>query len=1184
MASSDVDGDEYSHPTNSAVLDRQAASSDQAMDCEPSAEAEALFDSSTSLQMGPEDAHSTSLPNQSAYLWPEYTPWSSPSTNPQNSLSSSQFCATNYPSSNTTGIIDLLDTPTDPKSQRLLDLTTESINIPSDDEDVDRASIPSLSRDRPHPVVKQEPLETDQFLFARTNCLDANTNTGGELAQDCQQVLEEFMANVQRQSEHVDMGNFMFLGDEGVELMPEMFSESRAACNIKQEADAVSDHADLGEAAMNRPQLLENMAENAELLNEQDSLLFFPESHSPAPEMQFFDQSMAAYQPANTVEHNPNQFHEPTPQPSDHRPRQGPGRRREKDDSTRTKVRKDKVRKPGANAGKKAKGGRRPQVRKMFEIESLMPYDLPQQVQNNLREPSPPRFTSTNKTEALKQLIASIPEPQRELHRQDKNDLLTATKKFKGHGAMRPDGEGKWRLRGLKTTLHHYQVMGCARMRESEEKGPFGGILADDMGLGKTVMALANIINGSPNGPEDSPRATLIVAPASLTSQWFSEVVKHVDMKRPPGQRVMVYRSAQSAYSSHAEFFLGLHDIVITSYNELNKSMPNNKPPKDLVTSRAKEEWFEEYFKTHRGALHRVKWLRIVLDEAHAIKNHESKTSNAAYRLNAKYRWALSGTPVQNSLTEFFAYFRFLRVRGTGDFKLFKKNYCKRGSEKALERLRVRLEGFVIRRTHKDILFGRPIIQLPPIENRTVELEFSLVEKEIYDIVHMRFKTRVEKWKKTMAGSQVPISYSAIYVLLLRLRQLTAHILLIEKTLNDLLEAEDLDRLWNLVGREQSQLGDGDRKLLHGLEMILKVRKEANNQRNSQGAPLDTGLPELQSHKQRDSALSRRFHEYHAAMLHDNLLEMANQLSLCQLCRNPPKNPRITSCCHVYCLDCIEVLTNEASAAGSDKATCAECSVQFDKTEELTIAGDVPVEVEQSQQSQQAEADEQESCPRCGSSHSSSDKSFDWYRYRPVPRSTKMAAVVKQMEEWFATKDEKGNENKVLVFSQFKGVLKAFSSICNENGWKHEVFHGEMSMEARSRAVETFSSDKSCKALLAGMKCGGVGLNLTAANKVILIDLWWNVAAETQAFCRVFRIGQERPCEVVRFAIKSTIDIQILRMQERKSQEIEAGMTLDGGSVRDLLELFGSTDDSTGGKNVAGFDDDFILPNDPYAK
>lgn len=63
--------------------------------------------------------------------------------------------------------------------------------------------------------------------------------------------------------------------------------------------------------------------------------------------------------------------------------------------------------------------------------------------------------------------------------------------------------------------------------------------------------------------------------------------------------------------------------------------------------------------------------------------------------------------------------------------------------------------------------------------------------------------------------------------------------------------------------------------------------------------------------------------------------------------------------------------------------------------------------------------------------------------------------------------------------------------------------------------MKKFSEDNECFILLAGLKAGGVGLNLTAGNRVIIIDLWWNQFVETQAFCRVYRIGQEREVEVV---------------------------------------------------------------------
>jgi SNF2 family DNA or RNA helicase len=233
--------------------------------------------------------------------------------------------------------------------------------------------------------------------------------------------------------------------------------------------------------------------------------------------------------------------------------------------------------------------------------------------------------------------------------------LHEATKKFNGHAAMRPDGDSAWKLRGMKSSLRHFQVMGASRMRDLEKAdNPSGGILADDMGLGKTVMAIANIVDGRPDEGEEA-RATLIVAPSSLIAQWKSEIAKHAEDRYI--NRVMIYRSSKVPDSSEPELFLTQHDIVITSYHEVMKSMPDLTPPPDITDDAAKARWVKAHFEANKGALHRVKWHRLVLDEAHAIKNHTSKTSIACWKLRGKFRWTLSGTPVQNSLSEFFSFF-----------------------------------------------------------------------------------------------------------------------------------------------------------------------------------------------------------------------------------------------------------------------------------------------------------------------------------------------------------------------------------------------------------------------------------------------------------------------------------------------------------------------------------------------
>lgn len=99
-----------------------------------------------------------------------------------------------------------------------------------------------------------------------------------------------------------------------------------------------------------------------------------------------------------------------------------------------------------------------------------------------------------------------------------------------------------------------------------------------------------------------------------------------------------------------------------------------------------------------------------------------------------------------------------------------------------------------------------------------------------------------------------------------------------------------------------------------------------------------------------------------------------------------------------------------------------------------------------------------------------------------------------------------------------------------------------MSLTARDKAIKEFASNPKSRILLASLRCGGLGLNLTMASKVIIIDPWWNQASEQQAFCRVFRIGQQDETFMSRMCVKNTVDERLIQMQKEKQKEIDAVM------------------------------------------
>lgn len=99
-----------------------------------------------------------------------------------------------------------------------------------------------------------------------------------------------------------------------------------------------------------------------------------------------------------------------------------------------------------------------------------------------------------------------------------------------------------------------------------------------------------------------------------------------------------------------------------------------------------------------------------------------------------------------------------------------------------------------------------------------------------------------------------------------------------------------------------------------------------------------------------------------------------------------------------------------------------------------------------------------------------------------------------------------------------------------------------MSLGARDKAIKQFANDPRARILIASLRCGGLGLNLTMASKVIIIDPWWNQASEQQAFCRVFRIGQLDETFMSRLCVKNTVDERLIEMQKEKQREIDEVM------------------------------------------
>jgi len=150
--------------------------------------------------------------------------------------------------------------------------------------------------------------------------------------------------------------------------------------------------------------------------------------------------------------------------------------------------------------------------------------------------------------------------------------------------------------------------------------------------------------------------------------------------------------------------------------------------------------------------------------------------------------------------------------------------------------------------------------------------------------------------------------------------------------------------------------------------------------------------------------------------------------------------------------------------------------------------------------------------------------------------------------------------HKVLVFSSFVKHLELFRTRLEEDGIEYAYLTGSRNASQREQAVKDFQTRKTCSLFLISLKAGGVGLNLTAADYVFILDPWWNPAAEMQALNRAHRIGQENRVFVYRFISNDSIEEKIQRLQDRKRELAETFVTsnnpLKSLSENELVELF----------------------------
>ena len=157
-----------------------------------------------------------------------------------------------------------------------------------------------------------------------------------------------------------------------------------------------------------------------------------------------------------------------------------------------------------------------------------------------------------------------------------------------------------------------------------------------------------------------------------------------------------------------------------------------------------------------------------------------------------------------------------------------------------------------------------------------------------------------------------------------------------------------------------------------------------------------------------------------------------------------------------------------------------------------------------------------------------------------------------KLEELAREITENIGEHKALVFSQFLGMLALIKKKLTDDGIPFEYFDGSTSATDREKAIQNFQNNDECRVFLISLKAGGVGLNLTAADYVYIVDPWWNPAVEQQAIDRTHRIGQTKNIFAYRMICIDTIEDKILQLQERKRKLASELITDDASFVKSL--------------------------------
>jgi len=635
-----------------------------------------------------------------------------------------------------------------------------------------------------------------------------------------------------------------------------------------------------------------------------------------------------------------------------------------------------------------------------------------------------------------------------------------------------------WRLNTYDNGRRTYYNVITGQEERTKPPEVLGGILADMMGLGKTLSILSLVVGsleeakewGERPAPEvdgektliRNSRTTLLVSPLSTVANWEEQIATHIIKGT---LKYYIYHGANRISDLNE---LAKYDIVITTYSIVSSESTGRGKRKDI------------------NPLLQTNFFRIVLDEAHMIREQSTRQSQAICTLSAQRRWAVTGTPVQNKLDDLGALIKFLRIKPfseKGGFAQFIMSPFKNADPEVIPKLRLLVDSITLRRL-------KDRIDLPGRHDQIVRLTFSEEEKDLYQWFATDSQNKLiviaSDQKKSLGGR----TYAHILRAIMRLRLICAH------------------------GREL--LSEDDLKITEGFSQDNAINLDDDENDNKAALSPKLAYEMLMLFRETDSDNCAQCSKKVEIAENEDIANGKDEVIGCML-----------PCYQMLCRECMEGVKASIEQKSVDhRFKCPFCEVSqrtsfFDLTKEgIEAAEDARAEARQNPRQAKIMG-------RYGGPH------------------TKVKALLDSLRESeVESKSLPPDEQpiKSVVFSGWTANLDLIQIALEDNAIRYVRLDGKMSRKNRNTSLEAFRDDPTVCVILISITAGGLGLNLTTGSKVYVMEPQFNPAAEAQAIDRVHRLGQKREVFTYRYIMDDSFEDKMLDLQRKKQSLADLSM------------------------------------------